>query len=114
MAKVTDLNEIRAMATENLAQHGTVLTEYFTIEEATTIMTMIYITNDITAGFGQDYLNNPSIVSSPTRIAVIYQGHMSFYQVDCPICDYEDLMDDLDYIRVTLDAAFSRWEAQNT
>lgn len=112
MAKVTDLNEIKAMAAQNLAMHETVLTEYFSLEEASSIMTMIYITNDITASFGQDYLNNPSIVSSPTRITIIYQGHMSFYQVDCPICDYLDLMEDLDFIRVTLDAAFARWEAQ--
>lgn len=113
MAKVTDFNEIKAMAAQNLAMHETALTEYFSLEEATAIMTMIYLTNDITAGFGQDYLNNPSIVSSPTRIAIIYQGHMSFYKVDYQICDYLDLMDDLDCIRVTLDAAFARWEAQN-
>lgn len=112
MAKVTDLNEIKAMAAQNLAMHGTVLTEYYSLEEASIIMTMIYVTNDITAGFGQDYLNNPSIISSPTRIAIIYQGHMSFYQVDCPICDYENLAEDIEFIRVTLDAAFARWEAQ--
>lgn len=112
MAKVTDLNEIKAEVITNLSEHGSTLLDYLTLGEAVNCITMIYITNDEVAGFGQDYLNNPSIISSPTRIAIIYQGHMSFYQVDCPICDYEDLAEDIEFIRVTLDAAFARWEAQ--
>lgn len=113
MAKVTDMNEVRAAVAENLAEMGSAILDYLLLDEAITCITMIYLTNDNMAGFGQDYANNPSIISSRHRIAIIYQGHHSFYKCDTPICDYEDLEDDVNNIRITLDAAIARWEEQN-
>lgn len=108
--KVTDLNEIRAAVAENLAQMGSELLDYLTLSEAIDCITMIYVTNDMMRGFGQDFIGNPSIISSPYRIGIIYQGRHSFYVVDGTICDYEDLDEDVDSIRVTIDAALARWE----
>lgn len=108
--KVTDLNEVKAVVAESLAQTGSEILEYLTMEEAVDCIMMIYLTNDMMRGFAQDFIGNPSIISSPYRIGIIYQGHHSFYKVDGTICGYEDLDEDIQSIMVTLDAALARWE----
>lgn len=113
MAKVTDFNEVKAAVAQNLAEMGSSILDFLTLSEAVTCLTLIYLTNDLLTGFGQDFVNNPSIISSPHRIAIIYQGHHSFYKSEEPICEYEDLDEDIDSIRVVLDAAIARWEEQN-
>lgn len=108
--KVTDLNSIKAVATEQLENYGGEILEFLTMEDAANCMTMIYVTNDLMAGFAQDYQDNISVVSSPRRIAIIGFGRHSFYKVDENICGYERLTDDIEAIRITLDAALARWE----
>lgn len=108
--KVTDLNEIKAVATEQLENYGGEILEFLTIDDAAVCLSMIYMTNDVLCGFAQDYISNISVVSSPKRIAIIGFGRHSFYQVDENICGYERLTDDIEAIRITLDAALARWE----
>ena len=113
MAKLTDLNEIRAFAAETIADFGSELLEFLTRDEAINCFTMIYVTNDLTTGFAQDYANNISVLSSPNRIAIIWQGRHSFYKVGGRICLYDAIEDDMNEIRIAMDAALMRWEAQN-
>lgn len=113
MAKLTDLNEIRAFAAETIDDNGSELLEFLTKEEAIDCFTMIYVTNDRTTGFAQDYENNISVLSSPTRIGIIWQGHHSYYKVGGQICLYNAIEDDMNEIRVAMDAALMRWEEQN-
>lgn len=110
MAKVTDLNEIKATAVAELNENGSELLEYLTLDEAADAMTMIYVTNDQMSGHGQDYLGNLSIVSSPQRIAIIFLGHHSYYKYDGNICGYFDIEEDMAVIRTCLDAALLRWQ----
>lgn len=110
MAKVTDLNLIRDFARQELEEYGSLLLDFLTMEDATNCMTMIYVSNDLTSGYAQDYENNISVISSPTRVSIIYQGHHSFYKTDYPICMYEAIEEDMRIIRITIDAALQRWE----
>lgn len=112
--KATDLNEIRAVVAEELANQGGKILDYLTLGESTDLLTMIYVTNDRTAGYGVDYVGNLSVISSPTRIAIIFLGHHSFYKHDGSICLYADLEEDIHEINIVLDAALDRWEEQNT
>ena len=111
--KLTDLNLIRDFARQELEENGSELLEFLTMEDASNCLTMIYVTNNITTGFVQDYENNISVLSSPTRIAIIYQGHHSFYKVADGICDYNAIEDDMHAIRMAIDAALMRWEELN-
>ncbi len=111
--KATDLNEIRAVVAEELVQQGGRILDYLTIGESTDLLTMIYVTNDRAAGFTVDYLGNLSVISSPTRIAINFLNHHSFYKHDGTICLYNDLEDDIHEINIVLDAALDRWEEQN-
>ena len=108
--KVTDLNEIKAAAAEELAQFGSEILEYLQLDEAANCFTTIYVTNNTASGVGQDFLGNLSIVSSPTRIAVIFLGHHSYYKHDGQICDYNDLADDMHEINLCINAALLRWQ----
>lgn len=113
MAKLTDLNLIRDFARQEIEENGSELLDFLTMEDATNCLTMIYVTNDLTTGFSQDYENNISVISSPTRIAIIYQGHHSFYKIDGGLCEYNAIEDDMTAIRLAIDAALMRWEEQN-
>lgn len=113
MAKLTDLNEIRAFAAETIDDNGSELLEFLTREEAIDCFTMIYVTNDRTTGFAQDYANNISVLSSPSRIGIIWQGHHSYYKVGGQICLYNAIEDDMNEIRIVMDAALMRWEEQS-
>ena len=109
MSKITDLNEIQAQATEILNASSWEILDYLTVEEASTALTMIYVTNDLTTGFAQDYSDNISLLTSPTRVAVIFLGHHSFYKPGANLCTYENLYDDLYCIALCIDAALARW-----
>ena len=108
--KVNDLNTVKAIATEQLENYGGGILDFLSMEDAANCLTMIYVTNDLASGFGQDFTNNISVVSSQTRIAIIGFGRHSFYKVTGPICGYESLADDMRAINITLDAALARWE----
>ena len=108
--KVTNLNEIKAVATEQLENYGGEILEFLTIDDAAVCLSMIYMTNDVLCGFAQNYMSNISVISSPRRIAIIGFGRHSFSQTDENICGYERLTDDIEAIRITLDAALARWE----
>lgn len=108
--KVTDLNTVKAIATEQLENYGGGILDFLSMEDAATCLSMIYVTNDLASGLGQDFTNNISVISSQTRIAIIGFGRHSFYKVTEPICGYESLADDMRAINVTLDAALARWE----
>lgn len=110
MAKITDLNLVQAFARECINDNGSQLLEFLTMDEAVNCFTMIYMTNDLMNGFAQDYENNISVISSPKRIAIIYQAHHSFYVVHGGICEYNAIEDDMNMIRVAMDAALDRWE----
>lgn len=111
--KLTDLNLIRDFARQELEENGSELLDFLTIEDASNCLTMIYITNNITTGFVQDYENNISVLSSPTRIGIIWQGHHSYYKVGGQICLYNAIEDDMNEIRIAMDAALMRWGEQN-
>lgn len=108
--KITDLNTIAQFARQTLELYGSELLEYMTMDEAVKCFTMIYVTNDITTGFAQDYTGNIHVISSPTRIAVIFLGHQSFYKCRENICKYDAIENDMMSIQVAMDAALMRWE----
>ena len=79
----------------------------------------VYLTNDITTGYGQEFAlesNVPdmpppirvSVISSPTRISIIIEGHMSYYKQNDGLCLYDSLEDDITCIILTIQTAMDR------
>ena len=110
--KVTDYNVVLAAATKVLDRQTCLILDYLTIDEAAQCITMIYLCSDLMDAITMDYTGNISVIASPFRIAILYLKHQSFYKGDTPICQYEDLTDDINEIALRLEAALERWEEQ--
>lgn len=120
--KVTDYETVRGACADELMENGCDLVEFIGVENTILTMFNIYMTNDLTTGFGQDYkvMENAimdgdemyvSVISSPTRISIIIDGDMSYYKQAEGLCGYEDLSDDIANIRIVIDAVIARIQA---
>lgn len=79
----------------------------------------IYLSNDITSGYGQNFnvvtgivdsghFGKFSVISSPNRISVVMAEGMSFYQSREMICGYESLQEDIANILVIIQTVIDR------
>lgn len=111
--KETDLTVIQNAAIDELSANGSELLDYLTSQEVVDVFVMIYLTNDQTSGHGIDFVGNLSIIASTQRIAIIFLGHHSFYKHVGPLCEYDNIGEDMHVINTVMDAALARWEEQN-
>lgn len=120
--KVTDYETVRGACADELMENGCDLVEFIGVDNTILAMFNIYMTNDLTTGFGQDYKvtentimdgeeMHVSVISSPTRISIIIDGDMSYYRQAEGLCGYEDLSDDIANIRIVIDAVIARIQA---
>ena len=83
----------------------------------------IYLNNDKTSGYGQDfksittYVNsnlnvNLSVISSRNRVSVIFDGQMSYYTDNLDLCGYESLEEDIQAILLWIQTAIDRINAR--
>lgn len=69
----------------------------------------IYMTNDLTSGFGQDFRDlGFSVISSQRGVSVICGGSMGMYKDKIPMCGYENLSLDIAMILNTIQAAIEK------
>ena len=111
MSKITDINQVQAYAYDVLDELDYTIVEMCGRDVAALLVTNIYMMSDLTSGFGQDIVATITIISSPKRISAIFDGHMSFFQVNEGICGYLDLTEDLRSICTVMQAAIERVNA---
>jgi len=69
----------------------------------------IYMTNDLTSGYGQDFRDlGFSIISSRYRVSVICGDCMAMYKDSLPICGYGSLSEDIASILNAIQAALDK------
>lgn len=121
--KEHDYNVIREEIAQQIADSGNSLVEWIGVENTIMAVLNIYMSNDITTGFGQDYYvrndeidsENPikvSVISSPTRISIIIDDLSSYYRENEGVCVYNDLEDDIHEILMLIDAVIARIESR--
>lgn len=121
--KVTDYSVIREEIAQQIADSGNSLVEWIGVENTILAAMSIYLTNDITTGYGQDFYvknneidsENPikvSVISSPTRISIILDDLSSYYRENEGICNYNSLEDDVHEILMLFDAVVARIESR--
>lgn len=119
MAKITDYNEIAQVAGEIIDDYCPDLVEKIGREQAIFCVMAIYTTNDVTKGYGQDFLplsalnsdsaqDKISVIAFANGISVIQGFRSSRYQDRFPLCGYEDLTEDLISIVNSIQCAFDR------
>lgn len=112
MSKINDINQVQSYAYDVLDELDYTIVEMCGRDVAALLVTNIYMMSDLTSGFGQDIIANISVISSPKRMTVIFDGQMSFYQESEPICGYEDIETDMMSICNAIQAAIERVNAR--
>lgn len=107
--KETDFSVLIPKCTAILEETDYDIVEDLGIEVASVCIAMIYYTNDLVSGFGQDYGSTVSVIASPTRISIVKDGHMSYYKDADGICGYLDVETDLRNIVIILQCVYDRW-----
>lgn len=121
--KEQDYQKIHDCIGEKLGEIGTSLAELIGIPNAIQAVMNIYLCNDTTKGFGQDYrvINEEisddkpvevSVISSRDRLSIITEVGMSYYKADLPLCGYRDLDEDISNILIVIDTVFDRIASQ--
>lgn len=117
--KETDFNAIAAEISSQLEENDGDIVSLLGSERAKICVMGIYLSNDITSGYGQDFnvvtgivdsghFGRLSVISSPTRISVVMAEGMSFYQSKETICGYESLQEDIANILVIIQTVIDR------
>lgn len=123
MAKVTNFQTIA-----DVIYHELALTNYDIETLIGTDCTVwcvmgIYLNNDKTTGYGQDYqslevdaygvpVNKVSVISSRNRVSVLIGRNMSYYTDNVNLCGYEFLEDDIQAILLWIQTAIDRINAR--
>lgn len=121
--KVTNYNEIDAMVRELLPEMCPDLLEKLGENRAVWCVMAIYLMNDVTSGYGQDFTLNHevyhtirrpllSVISSPNKISVIDCYEMSYYTDNYNVCGYENLEEDISSILIWIQTAFDRIQSR--
>lgn len=108
MAKITDYSIVQAEIARQLALNDYDIVEILGEDLALLAVLNIYMTNDVCKGFGQDFQEKVSVISSRQRISVIIGRKASNYKNDEPICLYRDLSDDINEILMLIQTVFDR------
>lgn len=108
--KENDVAKVVAEVTTQIEQTEWSVLDYITKEKAILAVSWIYMMADLTTGYGQDFLPDLSIISSPKRISVIHGRYSSMYDNGEDIVWYDDLAMDINQILICLQAAIERME----
>lgn len=123
MAKVTNFQTIADVIYHELAMNDYDIETLIGTDCTVWCVMGIYLNNDKTSGYGQDfksittYVNsnlnvNLSIISSRNRVSVIFDGQMSYYTDNVDLCGYESLEEDIQAILLWIQTAIDRINAR--
>lgn len=123
MAKVTDFNVIQTAVLELAPQFAPSLIEFIGSDNAVWCVMAIYLTNDHTTGYGQDFRvydddsvdSNEklvSVISYRNGISVIVDCNASKYQDNVDLCGYQNLTEDITAILMYIQTAIDRIDSR--
>lgn len=119
MAKVRDLEVLRYAVVAQLAMQDSHLLSLIGEDCAIWCVMGIYLTNDQTSGYGQDFkpqtpsddfgqVDKVSIISYRNGVSVILDSASSRYQDSVDLCGYENLNEDVHAIVMYINTAIER------
>lgn len=123
MAKVTNFQTIADVIYHELALNNYDIETLIGTDCTVWAVMAIYLNNDKTTGYGQDYMslevdaygvpvNKVTVVSSRNRVSVIIGREMSYYTDNVDLCGYESLEEDIQAILLWIQTAIDRINAR--
>ncbi len=88
MAKCSDYNKIWNIAHHYLMDNKCQILDFFPIDVAARIFTMIYLTNVYTGEFTQSFKDNLSITTGSNYVCIHYHGMNASYKKSGLLCSY--------------------------
>lgn len=110
MAKETNYATVQEAIERHLETAEWSIEELIGHDMAVLAILNIYMANDVCKGFGQDFHNQVSIISSTRAIGILIDRRSSYYKDDNNICLYDDLNDDINEILIVMQAAYDRMD----
>ena len=108
MAKIVNYAAVAAEIARQLVLTDYDIQEYLGEDLTVLAVLNIYMTNDVCQGFGQDFHNGWSIITSRQRVSMIYGKKASNYKNDEAICLYDNLSDDIHEILMLIQVVIVR------
>ena len=123
MAKVTNFQTIADVIYHELALNNYDIETLIGTDCTVWAVMAIYLNNDKTSGYGQDFgcrqdiwqsdnKTRLSVISSRNRVSVILEGQMSYYTDNVDLCGYESLEEDIQAILLWIQTAIDRINAR--
>lgn len=107
--KVLDSTIVLAEIESQMKETGYDIENILGLSVAKIVVLGIYMTNDLTSGYGQDFRDlGFSVISSQRGVSVICGGSMGMYKDRIPMCGYENLSLDIAMILNTIQAAIEK------
>lgn len=107
--KVLDSTIVLAEIESQMEATGYDIQNILGLSVAKIVVLGVYMTNDLTSGFGQDFRDlGFSIISSRRGVSVICGACMSMYKESMPLCGYDNLSIDIASILNAIQAALDR------
>lgn len=110
MAKIVDYAAVQAEIARQLALTDYDIVEYLGEDLTVLAVLNVYMTNDVCQGFGQDFHNGWSIITSKHRVSLIYGKRASNYKNEEAICLYDSLSDDVHELLMLIQAVIDRMD----
>ena len=108
MAKVTNYATVQEAIERHLEAAEWSIEELIGHDMAVLAILNIYMANGVCKGFGQNFRNQVSIISSMRVIGIMIDRKSSYYRDNQNICLYDDLDDDINEILIVMQAAYDR------
>ena len=123
MSKVRDLEVLKDAVVSQLAMQDSHLLSLIGEDCAIWCVMGIYLSNDQTSGYGQDFtpltpsedfgqVDKVSVISFRNGVSVIIDAQASRYQDNVDLCGYENLNEDVHAIVMYIDTAIERINAR--
>ena len=107
--KVLDSTIVLAEIESQMEATGYDIQNILGLSVAKIVVLGVYMTNDLTSGYGQDFRDlGFSVISSSRGVSVICGGSMGMYKDSFPMCGYENLSVDIATILNTIQAAIEK------
>lgn len=123
MAKIQDYNTIADEVESQMNEIAPDLVSYIGDTASIWCVMGIYLCNNLTSGYGQDFYtlvslqvnghpSKLSVIAYADGVSVIIDKQSSRYQDSLPLCGYEDLTEDVHAILMYIQTAIDRINAR--
>lgn len=106
--KETNLEVLHSFIQDYVQNNYQPITEIIGLQLYEYILMSIYLSNDTAKAYTFHVKDQMTIITTPTRVSMIWEGHATNTVQRVPLCLYENLYDDILNITTIIEILFQR------